>query len=263
METTPLATAEHIQVSSINDIKRKMHFTGSIIKTTLAGAVVDIGLEVPGVLHISQIRKDPVNKVEDVLQVGQLVDVWVKRVDIPKGRIELTMIEPLAMEWRELSKDMVIQGKVTRLEKFGVFVDVGAERPGLVHISELTHDFIKNPHDVVKQGDEVSVKVLSVNRRKKQIKLSIKALEEPEPRIPRKPKKAKEKEKEEPREAPIEKDETVPTAMEIALREAMERSKSRNQEGQSREKQKEANRDAEREGILSRTLEHKARTTPK
>src|SRR4030067_3307861 len=73
---------------------------------------------------------------------------------------------------------MVVTGTVMRLEKFGAFVDIGAERPGLVHISEMTHDFIRTPGDVVKEGDEVEVKVLDVLKPKKQIKLSMKALQE-------------------------------------------------------------------------------------
>jgi predicted RNA-binding protein with RPS1 domain len=152
--------------------------SGKVVKTTLAGAIVDIGLETPGVVHISQLTKEPVNRVEDVVQVGQEVDVWVRRVQPQKGRLELTMIKPLDLEWREIKKDMVVKGKVIRLEKFGVFVEIGAERPGLVHVSELTHDYIHSPSEVVKEGDEVEVMVLGVNRQKKQIKLSMKALEE-------------------------------------------------------------------------------------
>ena len=59
-----------------------------------------------------------------------------------------------------------------------MFVDIGAERPGLVHISEMTHDFIRTPGDVVKEGDVVEVKVLDVIKPKKQIKLSMKALQD-------------------------------------------------------------------------------------
>jgi ribosomal protein S1 len=88
------------------------------------------------------------------------------------------MIKPLDLEWGEIEKDSVVKGKVSRLERFGVFVDIGAERPGLVHISELTHDYIHSPGEIVKEGDEVEVKVLDVDRRKKQIRLSMKALEE-------------------------------------------------------------------------------------
>lgn len=248
METNPLETQGNLE-----DIKRKQHFEGKVIKTTLAGAIMDIGLPVPGVVHISQLQKDPVNRVEDVVQVGQTVDVWVRRVYPSKERIELTMVKPLDLEWREIKKDMVLKGKVSRIESFGVFVDIGAERPGLVHISELTHDYIKNPNDVVKDGDEVEVKVLGVNRQKKQIKLSMKALEERPIKLPKAEEK---KESREPKEAAEpEKDQPVPTAMEMALREAMERSKQRKDDNAGIKNKKKATKD-ELERILARTLEH-------
>jgi ribosomal protein S1 len=103
------------------------------------------------------------------------VDVWVRRVK--KDRIELTMVQPLALEWKEIEPDMIVKGKVVRLEPYGAFVDIGAERPGMVHVSELAHGYIKTPSEIVKEGDEVEAKVLDVNRKKKQIKLSMKALE--------------------------------------------------------------------------------------
>lgn len=254
----PEQEVQTTDLQDLNNIKRKMHFTGTVIKTTLAGAVVDIGLGTPGVVHISQLATTPVNRVEDVVQPGQQVEVWVRRVFPKKDRIELTMIKPLDLEWREINKDMVIKGKVTRLEKFGVFVDIGAERPGLVHISELTHDYIKNPGDVVKEGDEVEVKVLNVNRQKKQIKLSMKALEEPPVKVVKEAQQPSRKEAAEPEV----KEEPVPTAMEIALREAMERSKERQQQDDQSSKSKRkasANKD-EIEAMLSRTLQQKTRS---
>ena len=63
------------------------------------------------------------------------------------------------------------------MKPYGAFVDIGAERPGMVHVSELTHGYVKTPSEIVKEGDEVEAKVLDVNRKKKQIRLSIKALE--------------------------------------------------------------------------------------
>lgn len=259
METEALAAPENTENPELDNIKRKMQFSGTVIKTTIAGAVVDIGLSTPGVVHISQLSTDPVNRVEDVVTAGQQVEVWVKRVFPKKNRIELTMIKPLDLEWREITKGMNLKGKVTRLEKFGVFVDIGAERPGLVHISEMTHGYIKNPGEIVKEGDEVDVQVLNVNRQKKQIKLSMKALEEkpekvvkePLPQIARSASEAEETPKEEP----------VPTAMEMALRQAMERSKGREPEAQvSRSKPKNAASNNEIEQILARTLKNKAKT---
>ncbi len=235
----------HLDLSQIN---RKDKFTGTVVKTMLAGAIIDIGLEVPGVIHISQLQKDPVNKVEDVLQVGQTVDVWVKRVFPKKKRIELTMIEPLPLEWREIKEGMVVKGTVTRLEKYGAFVDVGAERPGLVHISELAHGFIRTPEEAVQVGDEIEAKVLSVNRRRKQIKLSVKALM-PDPTQAAKEANRDENENKE--------EEIIPTAMELALRQAMERSQNQNGDVEDDSKKKKNSQDEALDNILSRTLEQK------
>jgi ribosomal protein S1 len=255
METNALAASESAKAPNLAEIQRKDHFTGTVIKTTLAGAIVDIGLETPGVVHISQLQAEPTNRVEDVVQVGQKVDVWVRRVEPKKGRLELTMVKPLDLEWRDLNKGMVVKGTVTRLEKFGAFIEIGAERPGLVHISEMTHDYIKDPGDVVKEGDEVEVQVLEVNRRKRQIKLSMKALAEKPVKVPKAPHQPKEKDVVEE----AEKEEPVPTAMEMALREAMERSKSREDDIKSKSRRKSSSND-EMERILSRTLQHKTRS---
>jgi len=189
----------------MEEIKRKQQFTAKVLKTTLAGAIVDIGLDKPGIVHISNIQKEPVKKVEDVIEAGQEVNVWVRRIHKDAKHYDLTMIEPLTLEWREIKKDMTAIGSVVRIEKFGVFIDIGAERPGLCHISELTYDYIRTPEDAVKVGEEVEVKVLDFNRRKKQIKLSIKAMQEPPMSII----------------AEELNNEPVLTAMEIAYRKAM------------------------------------------
>jgi len=254
MDTNALEAPQTTQeTQDLESIERKMMLSGTVIKTTLAGAVIDVGLEVPGVVHISQLQAEPVNRVEDVVQPGQKVEVWVRRVVPKKKRLELTMIKPLDLEWREISKNMVVKGKVTRLEKFGAFVDIGAERPGLVHISEMTHDYIKSPGDVVKEGDEIEVKVLNVNRQKKQIKLSMKALEDlPVKQVVQATSTS---------QGNVDlKDEPVPTAMEVAMREAMERSKEKTgEESKSKDKSKPKSSD-ELENILSRTLKQKVRT---
>jgi small subunit ribosomal protein S1 len=163
------------EIAPVTALEPKTKLSGKILKTTLAGALVDIGQSLPGVIHISQLSKDAVNKVEDVVKEGQSVDVWVRRVK--KDRIELTMVQPLALEWKEIEPDMVVKGKVVRLETYGAFVDIGAERPGMVHVSELAHGYVKTPSEIVKEGDEIEAKVIDVDRKKKQIKLSMKALE--------------------------------------------------------------------------------------
>ena len=237
---------------SIEDIKPKDEYSGTVVKIMLAGAAVDIGVGMPGFIHISQLQSEKVNRVEDVLEEGQTVDVWVKRVYPKKNRIELTMIEPLALEWREIKEGMAVKGTIERLEKYGAFVEIGAERPGLVHISELAHGYIRTPGDAVSEGDEVEVKVLSVNRRKKQIKLSMKALmEDPEELI-----------QEAKKEVEADNNQPVPTAMEMAYRSAMERSQQDDEsEDKPAKKQDESN--GELEDIFSRTLERKVKTAAK
>lgn len=274
---------EVAEVETANEIKPKMHYTGKVMKISLAGALLEIGEGTPAVMHISQMvaaDEQPIKRVEDVLSVGQEVEVWVKK--IKDGRIEMTMIKPLDLEWRDIKKGMTVKGTVVRLEKFGAFVEIGAERPGLVHISEMAHGYVKQPSDVVKEGDEVEAEVLDVNRRKKQIKLSMKALQpEPvkveEPRPTRTPSAdggpAREKPKRRPaktgRKSSSMSDESAelllslndnseaeaePTAMEIALREAMEKAKTRKQKADAKKK----STSQEQDDILSRTLEQKA-----
>lgn len=235
------------QIPQTPGLAKKDSVSGKVVKTTMAGAVIDIGAGKMGVIPISQLRKEPVRRVEDVVKVGDQVEAWVRRVDAEQGRIELTMIKPLGLEWRDIKKDMAIKGKVSKLEKFGAFVELGAERPGLLHVSEMSHDYVRQPEDVVSLGEEIEVKVLEVNRRKKQIKLSMKALHEkppvkPEPQPEAQPKAEPEK--------------PAPTAMEVALRRAM----SEDEEPEATKKGKAAPRketSSVMEDILSRTLENR------
>lgn len=237
------------------EIKAKELYTGTVLKTTLQGALVDIGSEIPAFIHISQAVKEgdpkkPINSIEEVLEKGQKLDFWVKRVR--KDRIELTMKEPLGLEWREIKPGMTVKGTVIRLETFGVFVEIGAERPGLIHISELSHSYVRTPGEVVREGDEIEAQVLEVNRRKKQIKLSVKALlEVPESQPADQRGGGKEKQAQEPAPEPD------LTAMEIAMRQAME--KSETDEGSDAKQKPRKKKDAasEQEDILSRTLEKK------
>jgi ribosomal protein S1 len=200
------------------------------------------------------LQKEAGNKVEDVLEVGQKIEVWVKRVFPKKNRVELTMIEPLPLEWREIKEGIVVKGTIERLEKYGAFVEIGAERPGLVHISELAHGYIRSPEDAVHVGEEVEVKVLSVNRRRKQIKLSMKAVIENPLEI------AKKIQKSEPETG--EPDKPVPTAMELAMRQAMERSQNGEENPKHQTSKKGSTNKQELDGILSRTMEHKVNTNP-
>ncbi len=245
-------------------IKPKQHFSGKVVKTTIAGAIIDIGTDLPGVIHISQIQKNPVNKVDDVLKPGQTVDVWVRRV---KGdRVELTMIQPLEHDWKELKPEMIVKGKIVRIEAYGAFVDFGAERPGMVHVSELTHGYVKTPGDVVKVGDEVEAMVIDIDRKKKQIRLSIKALS-PAPEVKEEPvESAKPERKPKNKRGKTQKQEIdyvneepaqpEPTAFELAWQEALDKQSNKNVTTTKKVK----NTNKQQDDILDRTLKDRLPT---
>ncbi len=161
----------------LSQLAPKMELKGTVSRIDLSGAFIEVGAEREGFAHISALAEQHVNRVEDVLKVGQSVTAWVRKVDSAHARLELTLVKPLAVEWNEIKKGAVVSGKVVRLEKFGAFVEMGAERPGLIHISEMANGYVKDPAEVVKVGDTVEVMVLGVDHRKKQIQLSLKALE--------------------------------------------------------------------------------------
>jgi len=223
-------------------LKPKMSLAGKVTRLELSGAVVDVGAEREGWLHISALGKDAVNRIQDVLQVGQEITVWVRKVDTKKGELQLTMIQPLAHDWNELRPGTTVHGKITRIEKFGAFVDFGAERPGLIHISELSNEYVKDISTVAKVGDEVDAVILEVDRKKKQVHLSRKALEA-KPQA-----KAEEDVPEEPEVKSI-------TAMEAAFLKAQSGPDQPSATKSRRESSKAEIRRRQQEEILNRTLQ--------
>jgi small subunit ribosomal protein S1 len=236
-------TTEKPAPTTIDEITAKMELQGVVKKIDLYGALVDIGIGRLGLLHISQLSENHVKNVSDIVHEGDQITVWVQDLDRKKGRVNLTMIKPAAVGWNEIAEGNVYSGAVVRLEKFGVFVDIGAERPGLVHVSELAAGYVSDPSEVVNVGDTIEVKVIKVNRRKKQVDLSVRALEEPT---------TTSRVQEEEQDL-----EPMPTAMELALRQALEGSgidlPTKNR-GKRRSKKNRQRRD-EREAIFARTLQ--------
>jgi small subunit ribosomal protein S1 len=237
---------ESNNLQQLSDLKPKMQLKGVVTKIELFGAFVDVGLDTPGLVHISKIKREPLKRIQDVLQEGQEIEVWVERVDPTAGRLELTMIRPIQLEWKDIKPGLKVKGEVVRLEKFGAFVDIGAVRPGLVHVSEMSSSYVADPSEILKVGDEVEVVILDFDRKKRQIKLSMK-MEEPVEDILI---------EDEPDEAP-------PTAMEVALRKALEQQSDGTataEEATPPPPKKEKSRD-ELEDILSRTLEQRVKSS--
>lgn len=230
--------------ASLADLNPGQKLTGHVSKVELFGAFVDVGLGQPGLVHISKLQRGKVNRVEDQVKEGEQVEVWVEKVDPASGRLELTMVKPQSLQWKDIRPGMSLQGEVVRLEKFGAFVDIGAGRPGLVHVSEMRDEYVADPSQLVSPGDKVDVTVLEVDSKKKQIRLTMKAVEVPE-----------ELASEEP-------EEVIPTAMEVALRQALDGETSQLDKPEQQQSKK-ANEREVMEDILARTLERKVSTSSK
>ena len=222
--------------ASIHDLRPKMMLKGRVTKIDLYGAFVDIGIGRDALIHISRLKRGPVNRVDEVLSEGDEVIVWVSRVDSGSGRVSLTMIKPLDVTWGDLKKGDVYTGRVTRLEQYGAFVEIGAERPGLIHVSEMG-DEGHRPSDLFSVDQEVTVSILDFDRRRKRIDLTLATEKIGEAGA-----------------GEAEEDEPPATAMEVALRRALEETdapiafkpkKSRRSRNRGRRAQ---------DDILSRTL---------
>lgn len=203
---------------------------GKVKRITEFGAFVDIGVGRDGLIHISELSTTRVAKVTDVLQEGQEVTLWIKKLDRERNRISLTMIEPGKRTIRDLQVGEALEGTVTRLLPYGAFVDIGVGRDALLHVREMSDGFVAKPEDVVKVGDTIEVRILDIARRRNRIDLTMKGLRpEPEPPAP-----VVEEPAAQPEPAPAEEPEEEPedkfahleglTAMQLAFLRAQERS---------------------------------------
>ena len=156
---------------------------GTVQRITDFGAFVDIG-GVDGLVHISQLSHEHVEKPSDVVQEGQKVQVKVLSVDRDNERISLSIKETLPGPWADIDekapKGSTLEGTVKRLVSYGAFVEVFPGVEGLVHISQISHKHIGTPHEVLKEGQTVKVKVLEVNKADQRLSLSMKEFEERE-----------------------------------------------------------------------------------
>lgn len=149
---------------------------GVVTRVTDFGAFVDIGVGRDGLVHISEMSPGRVTKASDIVKQGDKVTVWIKELDREKNRISLSMIAPGTLTLRDLTEGMIVKGKVTRIEPYGAFVDIGVGREGMLHIKEMSHGYVEKPEDVVQIGQEIEVQVIGVDRRRGRVDLSIKQL---------------------------------------------------------------------------------------
>ncbi|MBA4536064.1 30S ribosomal protein S1 [Bacillus aquiflavi] len=170
----------------LNSLQEGQVIEGTVQRITDFGAFVDIG-GIDGLVHISQLAHEHVEKPSDVVEEGQKVNVMVLSVDRDNERISLSIKETLPGPWTDIAekapKGSVLEGVVKRLVPFGAFVEVLPGVEGLVHISQISHKHIGTPHEVLSEGQEVKVKVLDSNEQEQRLSLSLKELEEREQQV--------------------------------------------------------------------------------
>ncbi len=155
--------------------------TGTVVSLTDFGAFVRIEEDVEGLVHISELSWGYPAHPKEVVKVGQQVEVVVLDVNEQERRVSLSMKRVQSDPWEKIEEKypegLVVQGTVTKLTDFGAFVHLEDGVEALLHISEMSWDKVNKPGDVVKEGQEITAKVIKSDAGKRKIRLSLKELQ--------------------------------------------------------------------------------------
>lgn len=153
--------------------------TGTVKSLTSYGAFVDIG-GMDGMIHISELSWSRIKHPSEVVNVGDTVEVTIKKLDDENKKISLGFKKIEDNPWEILKRDYpigsTVKAKIVSIASFGAFANILPGIDGLVHISQIAWERIKTPADVLNVGDEVDVKIIDVDFDKKRVSLSIKEL---------------------------------------------------------------------------------------
>lgn len=154
---------------------------GRVTGLSSFGAFVDLG-GADGLIHISELSWDQINTPDEVVSVGEELDVYVLRVDADNRRIALSLRRLKPEPWETINDrynvEDIVDATVTKLTNFGAFARVEGSVEGLIHISELTPRMINHPREVVSEGQAVRVKILRIEPDRKRLGLSLRQAEE-------------------------------------------------------------------------------------
>ncbi|MFU8891470.1 MAG: 30S ribosomal protein S1 [Anaerosomatales bacterium] len=168
---------KHERAAILEKLAKGQILPGTVSSIVDFGAFVDLG-GIDGLVHISELSWSHVNHPSEVVKVGDEVEVKVLDVDMDRERISLGLKQTQPDPWQELVKKFpvgsIIEGRVTKLVPFGVFVELGDGVEGLVHISEMAKVHVETPEQVTAVGEEVMIKVKEVDLDRRRISLSMK-----------------------------------------------------------------------------------------
>lgn len=158
------------------DIRR-----GTVTGISNFGAFVDLG-GADGLIHISELSWSMVSAPEEIVTVGQEMDVFVLGVDRENNRIALSLRRMEPEPWQTINDRYkagdVVDARITKLANFGAFARIEDAIEGLIHITELTSKVIAHPQDVVSEGEDVKVKILRIEPERRRLGLSLRQVEE-------------------------------------------------------------------------------------
>ena len=179
-KTLLVAKKAELQKELFSKIKVGDVIEGTVKNVTDFGAFIDLG-GVDGLLHISEMSWGRVENPKKVFTVGQQVRVFIKSINDTK--IALSMKFEDENPWNGAAEKYavgnVVKGKVARMTDFGAFVELDPGVDALLHVSQISHEHVEKPSDVLKIGQEVEAKIVDFNEADKKISLSIKALTAP------------------------------------------------------------------------------------
>jgi len=149
---------------------------GRVTGISSFGAFVDLG-GADGLVHISELSWNPVRSPDEVLRVGDEVDTYVLRVDTVNKKIALSLKRLQPEPWETIHEKFqvgdIVEATVTKLTEFGAFARVKDSVEGLIHISELSSQMVQHPREVVKEGDDVRVKILRIEPERRRLGLRL------------------------------------------------------------------------------------------
>jgi small subunit ribosomal protein S1 len=169
-------TRESLKDRLLDELKEGDVRTGRVTSVADFGAFVNID-GADGLVHLSEISWERIQHPNEVLKVGQEVQVKVISVDHERKRIGLSIRQLLKDPWMKkiegLREGQLIEGKITHLTKFGAFAKLDEDLEGLIHVSELSEQRINHPKEVVKEGDVVTLRVIKLDPERRRIGLSM------------------------------------------------------------------------------------------
>jgi len=173
-------TRETLKDRLLDELKEGDVRKGRVTSVADFGAFVNID-GADGLVHLSEISWERIQHPNEVLSVGQEVEVKVISVDRDRKRIGLSLRQLQPDPWMKqvghLKEGQLIEAKITHLTKFGAFARLDDDLEGLIHVSELSEHRIAHPKEVVKEGDQVTLRVIKIDPERRRIGLSLRKVD--------------------------------------------------------------------------------------